>query len=347
MTGVLMLLGLALFLILAGRSLHRIEPVPAAAAVLLTGTALILSGAPAALGSDLIFAALLWALILVADRPGPWTAGRMAWFTFLGTWAFLYRLAAVAVLPALVVYWLVNRKRTKQWVVIPLVVFTVLFIWQYILVGIGRLPVEPARLADDGPSPILQGIHNLVAYRIAVFQSHLYPTPVNSLNDVYHLGSTVLGIGGVALWVVRARRSLAPLLAGSYGAMLLATGIITMRYAWPLYPISAFGLWLGWRWIWLSRSQDPRKADRSVILGAITVSVLAVWSYGSLAGEPPPTVDDPPVQALYQEVRHLGEVNPTIRLGYFKPRSLTWLTGVPAMPLFIASEPITFAELGS
>ena len=343
----LMFAALALFLFLAGRSLWAIEPVVAAAAVLMSGTALLLANAPLGVGSDLPFAALLWGLVLIADRPGPWTVGRTVFFVLVGTWAFLYRLVAVALLPALVIFWVLHRRRSRWWPLVPLLAFAGIFYLQFFVIGIGQfqLPSGGNTLTESLADKWHIIIRNVMAYRVAFHESQLYPTPVWLGNAVYHAITSLVALGGVSLWVWRARSSFAPLLAVSYMALLLWVGFYSGRYAWPLFPVSAFGLFLGLQVILRFRSRTSHNPDRSVYLTAVVLCALAVGFHRTLEGERQPTVADTRVQALLDEVRSLGSENPDVRIGYFKPRSLTWFTGVPAMPLFVASDTATFGEL--
>jgi hypothetical protein len=73
--------------------------------------------------SDLPFCAALWLLFLVVDASGAWSRARVVAVTVLGFALIGTRLAGVAIVPALGIYWLLHRRTLGIRPLVPVLVW--------------------------------------------------------------------------------------------------------------------------------------------------------------------------------------------------------------------------------
>src|SRR5438067_806627 len=261
----------------------------AAAAVAITGVALEGRYATVAVISDLGFCALIWALIYVADREEPWSAWRVVAIALLGMAAMSYRVAGIALVPAVVLWTLVNRKSggwrplaaPLAWVVVGL-----LAIWE----RLGSL--LPKGVLTRGAGRTLQQASNqLGLYRSAASEALLYPFPQAVLNDVYHgIAFAIVVVGGV-LWLKNYRRSFLVVFAALYAVQLLFAPVAAGRYAWPLFPIIVACFMQGGAWC-LARVRPGAPAatrERAIAL-AVLLPVIVAVIVQDLRQAPPPSL---------------------------------------------------------
>ncbi len=302
-----------------------------------TGTAL----------SDPGFAVLLWTTILVVDRDGAWTWRRVALVTALGYGAMLYRVVGIALIPGIALYALLHRRRLGALPVVPLLAWTAPGAIAS-AAGLLRIP-----FVDRLLPPNFDVAHHLSTfarqYRVALFDSELYPFASNGANDVYHLGASVLVFVGLAMLLWRARRTFMVTFTGAYGLLLLVAPVAEPRYAWPLYPVVGTGLALGATIVVrrLAGAWAPRALRLAA--GAPLVGVLLVALLTNARAAPPPSfVRHADAQALFAwliQRSRAGSPDASMRVAFHNPRVLTLETRVPAMGLVARTPPGQMAAL--
>jgi hypothetical protein len=316
------------FLILAARSLTmRGGPWLAAAATAMAAVALESVYATNSILSDLGFAALLWGAIALADTMDQWRVSRTMAVTAIGLAAMSYRLAGLALVPAVFVYWLIARRRTGAGPVIAVATW----------VAVGLVAIVSMDLLSQfgqtvltAPTRILLRLSINVPVAItAVSEALLYPLPGNRANDIYHVVAILFAVIGAVDLVRRDWR--APLLwmALWYGMLLLLAPVAVPRYWWPLYPLIAYLPLAGLRVV-AGRTFVPRTAEHiAASMGAVLVLAAAL----SIVRRPAPRMllNEPDVQALFTALRGEATARP-IRVMFVNPRVLTLETGIAAMP---------------
>lgn len=314
-------------------------PGTGAGAAAMAGAALGLVYATANLGSDLGFCAFLWAVVLAADRPGPWTLGRLAVLALAGSAALLYRLAGVPLIAALVLTAIVRWREPGVRPAAPLVAWTVTLL---VVVFGFRTTGAVGGLLDFRPLELAGFVaRNLAYYRFALAESLLYPFPAGWMNDAWHAGAGLTMLWGLWRWLREAWRTFLAHLAAAYLLFLLILPIHDPRYLWPLFPLFAWGF--------LSGLQDllRRAGVAAARAAALTVAgIAAVLALASDTTVPRPErlMDQPDVQRTVSHLRAAADHAP-VRAVFPKPRSLTWHTGIPAMAQFVATPEETVAEL--
>jgi hypothetical protein len=336
-----------LFLYFAFRYLsERHSPWAAAAAIAMTGVALEGGYATSSILSDLGFCALVWALILIVDREGPWGARRVAAVTVLGLAAMLYRVAGIALIPALMLWGALHRREQGIRPLIPPAIWLLL---ATVIAVIERasivLPAGLRSLSIGRLEHVVYG--NLRLYRIGLFEGLLYPFPVNRLNDLYHLvAPCVIAVGVFALLKQR-WRSFAVVVALVYCCMLLLSPVSDSRYTWPLLPLLGLGLFLGvTRVLQLLRPAIAEVSIHRVAFAAVIAPIVLMASWQlARRPEPPSLLGRADVHDLFSFVQ--DSLRPRgARVLFMNPRVLTLETGVPAMSTFWAPTPErTIAEL--
>ena len=324
------------------------------ATALTVGIALQASVTPAFGLADITFAALIWGVISLIDSSRPWSGSRTALITAAGLAAFLYRTAALPLIPAVFLFAIVRRREQRWRPLVPLLVWSAYFAFSFGALEVGRLPPVPdgimaqpvaseASPQDPGCCPVVVSLGRRAwNYRSASFESHLYPLPWAWGNDLYHAASSALMLVGLILWLASARRHFLPLFALTYAAMLILSSAGSNRYLWPLFPVLAFALFRGVQWAVQFAFPRLRAGQvTALIAGALAMGAL----FRQAAGPAPwPLVSHPSVQELFRAVEN-EDARATVRVGFSKPRTLSWETGVPAMPLFTARPEIVFDEL--
>ena len=85
------------------------------AALALTGLWVETVYATTAIQPDVVFAALVWLMILIVDRPGEWSWGRVALIATLGLAALSFRVAGLPLLPAVALHaWCTDGSREAR-----------------------------------------------------------------------------------------------------------------------------------------------------------------------------------------------------------------------------------------
>ena len=323
-----------LFLLMVYRRLRlTVHPWVAALAAMWTGVVIELAFASISVLSDLGFCALIWLVIATIDQPGTWTKGRMALVAVAGLGAMSYRVAGVALVPALLVYLLLNRDSRAR---AARVVFG---IWAGLLAL--AVVIAPRLLPNRLLPPSVEQMANRVignvrAFLINMFDAQTYPLASNGLNDIYHVVMTLVMLIGAMVILRRGWRGFLPVFAGVYFVMLLVAPVGDTRYYWPLYPVIAVCVvqgvasTVGWLRAPLRREHVPAGA-------LVAVVILAAAAYRGLRGQQPMGFSSyPDAVALSDYVKAAGERGEIRRIAFINPRVLTLRTGVPAMGLITA-----------
>lgn len=338
-----MLAMLVIFLVLAGRYFAaRDGKWMAVSVVLLSGVALEASMATQVPMSDLGFAAISWAIVVLADSERRWSWAKVALITVLGLAAIAYRAAGVVLVPATLLFALLHIRRHGVRAFVPGVA------WVAVL-AMASVALQ-TNIADafGGTRALARIVKTIWGYQHAVFSGVTYPFPWNGLNDVYHLFAVVLiAVGALAwLWQRERRRSLLTLYAFGTMAMLLLVWAAADRYLWPLFPLFVYwmldALRLGLRTI--VRSWSFERRSRIAFVCAAVIGALATAT--ALAVTRPTTfMDHPDVRDIVARVRELGRTERDPRVLFVNPRPLALETGVPSMGFFEATPERTIQEL--
>src|SRR5688572_9559702 len=288
--------------------------------------------------TDLPFAAVLWAVFLIADDERAWTWRKIVLITALGGFAVLLRPIGIAIVPALLAFTIV-RYRDYRWApAIPVA------LWLVGIVGLSLVAdIQRSSVVALNPARILAwleftdwGWRNIAFYRLTLFYSHLYPFPSNTANDVFHLISISVMLVGLLSWIRRSKSSLLVCFACAYGLLLLIIPAHQHRYLWPLCPEVVFGLLAGIRLL-AARFAMARFSLAPSAVSLVVAAVIAITH----AVQVPSRADHrsellaADVASLYETVREMAR-RESVRVTYAKPRSLAWQTGVHAMGPFTA-----------
>ncbi len=341
------------FIFVAGRYFaHRDEAWQGFLAALLVGIALQARFIPSALVPDFMFAVLIWTVIALVDSPLPWSRRRTTLITACGVGAFLYRTAALPLIPALAVFWMMNLRTLRLRPLVPLLVWLAVFGIGYGLLNVGAIPSIPegtelgAIAASEQAPALLDRLGRMATrawmYRGAIFESHLYPFPSKPFNAGYHVVSLALMAVGLALWIGGAWRRFVVLFAVMYCGMLLVIPVKASRYLWPLFPIFAFGLVRGVAWV----ADRLPPAGRGARYTAAAMGLMALLALGRQAASPPPgpLISDPALQSLFRTARQRHALVP-MRAAFVKPRIFAWETRIPTISLMTAPRDMLLAEL--
>lgn len=294
--------------------------------------------------TDVPFAALVWAVVWLADRRRPSSRWHLAALTVLGAYAILVRTAGIALVPAMILFALWRARERPYGLAAPVAVWIGVFVASNAL-----LPTTSSyatELSLDPLSRLQEAGRNVVEYRFALFESHLYPFTAKGANAAYHIVALALTLLGLAAWLrAGGHRSFLACFALAYGGLLLIWHVATARYAYPLYPLLIFGLVRG---IQVAlRAVRPRWSGVRVAAGALAVAVALVISTavaGRLRPRPRDIGSYPEIGELFTFVRTRGAAEGW-RVAFFNPRVLTWHTRVPAMALFNAAPEAVLREL--
>jgi len=330
------------FLGCAGLRIARTDGrLASAAVVMISGVALASMTAADSAISDLGFCALFWAFILIADRPGEWSKGRIATITVLGLAAMAYRTAGAALIPAMALYAFTAENRRRA--IVPLV------IWIAVAAVIAlRLPVATAVLShlELTPRSLLSNMARTLVFalRSSIFEALLYPFPWRAANGAYHVLGMLVMVWGFVRMLRREWRSMSTALFIAYVVMLVLVPVRETRYSWPILPLFAWAFYEGLvalcallpRW-------EAGRAHRAAFAACAAIGLAsAVLIYQRPRRDS--LLDHPEVHALFARVAALPR-SPAPRVVFTNPRVLTWKTGVPAMGTFETSTPNTMAEL--
>ncbi|MEZ4423454.1 MAG: hypothetical protein R3E98_08600 [Gemmatimonadota bacterium] len=329
------------------------EPLLAAAATGMAGLSLLIQDVPQVVGSDLGFCALAWGVILLADRPGAWSTGRILALATLGAGALLYRIAAAPLLPALVWVAMARRREIGLRATLPLLLWTAALLVVLTRFGPGGAPADTmaAGSSGGGGRDLLATLEwvvrrldsKLLRYRFAAFETWLYPFPVPLLNHAWHVAAIPLTALGLAPWLWRRRASFgAAFLLGTL-AMLAVLPVWQSRYLWVLAPFLAWGLVRGLRDL-LGRVGTPAPHTAGA-RAALVVAVLMVGALVQTVREPRPRIDrEEATFAAVRDTLRALPAEPPVRLASNRPRKVAWYTGLPAMPIFDRELDVFVAE---
>jgi hypothetical protein len=280
--------------------------------------------------SDVPFCGLVWATILLVDRPSPWTWKRVIGVTGLAGAAILFRPHGLVLVPALLLWGLLNQRRLGWWPLVPGLVLSVAGI-----VGRSLVPGSAVRPLPSIRNLVGQFIDPTPRYHFALFESHLYPFPGNLPNDVYHVLSVALMLIGLFAFARSNPRRFSLVFTVIFALALASLRAVDLRYAWPLYPLFVFGLVNGVRVVF---ERVMRGGGKRFALAF--ASLLAVVTVGRALAHPPEPrkLDDPAVVTLFQYLQTQTAEAP-IRVAFIRPRVLAWKTGIHAMPLSPVKDP--------
>ena len=327
----LMIASVITFAYLAYRRLAMVvAPWQAAFAVAMTALALETRSATMVPLSDPGFCALLWGLVLAVDTTATWTWRRITLVTALGFAAMAYRVPGVVVIPALTLYAIIRWREHRWRAFVPVAIWGAAGV-AVLLVGAVDLPFG-ANLIPHGGELANRIISKLPVYRAAVFDLELYAFPRAKLNNAYHAVASLALVAGTAALMWRYRRTMLTATVLAYVALLVTSPVSDGRYLWPMYPVLAAGLVLGFtaasrtlsRYVpWYPRSAAPV----AVALAIVMLSVLPK----EMTLRPTPSFDRlPDAKSLYAWMRAEHAHRP-MRAMFVNPRVLTMETDVPSM----------------
>jgi hypothetical protein len=288
--------------------------------------------------SDVPFAAAIWAVVLAADTDSHLSGRRMAAMAVAGTIAFSFRMAAMALIPALAIFALLRPRR--EWKGLALVGLA--WVAATVLV-LGTLSAGAAlgteSLRDGGQ--ILRDVWlNLHSVKDGVMGMFTYPFGANLADDAWHV--IALGLAAVGGWdLVRQRpRRFAYVLAAVYLAMLLVIPARAGRYWWPLAPLQILAMVHGFRLL----AARWRRAPVHAVGAVAATALLAMAGLRSVWEPAPPLFSRPEIVELARWIEGMPRAD-SVRVSFYSPRLLTWETRVPAMGGFTAPPDETVAEL--
>lgn len=291
------------------------------------------------INTDLPFAALLWIVIYLYDRPGTWGYRRIAAIAALGGAAMLFRIVGVVIFPAALAYGIFRFREHRYKGLAPVAIWSAagligLLVIPTALDALGGLALDAVSATFTNPLGIFR--EKLLRYRTGVFASHLYPLPGDTANDVYHgLSLLVMALGLIA-WLLRARRSFLLWFAVVYIAMLLIVPMSGVRYLWPLFPLSAYGLLNGVRVLCraVRGSWVAERAEATTVGVALVLALLSV-TIGPKEPRRESLAEQPDVRELIGWLTEERSTLEEMRVVFVKPRVLAWETRIPSMGMFV------------
>ena len=347
--GVMMLFGIT-FLLLAGTYFARHEDhLLGLGVVLLSGLSAMMLQQASWVLTDLPFAALIWAVISLADQKSDWTWRRTLLITLLGGFAILVRPMGIALIPALLLLTLVKYRQQGLKPAGPVMIW-----FGALLVAALFVNLQQVSVVALNPGRVLRwlnethwGLEHIKFYRLTVFHSHLYPFPVDRANDAFHALSVALMGIGLFVWARRSWRTMLFMFAVVYAAMLMVIPAHQHRYAWPLFPLLVFGLLEGIR---TALAQlKPLQAQTRFTPTRIALAAAALIAAGQSmrvpgTGEHRSPNEPASIRRVYAKLLEMKQYE-SMRVTFVKPRSLAWETGVPAMGPFTAPVDRSIKEL--
>ncbi len=292
--------------------------------------------------SDLPFCALLWGVVLLADRPGPeplsWR--RTVAIGVVTVLAIGTRIAGVALVPAIFLTALTRPKDRRPLLALS-ATFALAGLVAVLIVGWEQIPF--AQQLFRAPGILLARMASFdQKYRLSFFEATLYPFPWDLANDAYHAATFLLAPLGVIDFFRRTGRSLLGMLVVSYFLMVLLSPVGVQRYLWPVWPLLFYWVLTGGRLILSGiRPLRPHASRVAVLLGAvITVAALARSSNDPAQ---PTLLGQRDAQELFSWIRTARDSS-EVRSVFFAPRVLTMETGAPAMGYYIGPDSVRLAE---
>lgn len=291
--------------------------------------------------SDPLFLLITWLTLSAADADRVWTWPRIALIVSLAVLAAGTRVSGVALLPAIVLASLFRSPAERRRILIVAVAGGIALTAALLVAG-DYIPFWRQLLRP--PEVLLHRVQRQVfSYRFAFFESLLYPSSVNLVNDVYHISAAGVALMGAGRMIRGYAKTAVGAFAVCYVALLLISPVMDTRYTWPLWPLILCASALGLLRV-LSFLRLPRRA-LSPIVGLLALAIAAFSALGA-AGRARPTslLDHPAAVELFAWVEAAPSKG-SMRVLFFNPRVFTLQTGVPAMGPFIADEIRTQREL--
>jgi hypothetical protein len=369
--GVVLVFAVAFVALIARYFALRTSPEMGLLVGLVAGLSPGLLGAATKVGADLPFCALVWAVIVLADlgdeRGHTWSPRHTAAIALLGSAAILYRTVGVALIPAAALYGLLHLRRRGLAALTVVAVWTVVFLGENALLPIVSSYRNEMTLTPTAIAGVI--LKNFSYYRYPVMEGLFYPFATERANTLYH-GVVMIPLAvGLVAWLRTSYRDFLAVFSVAYVVVLLPFHAVAARYAWPLYPVLAFGVLNGagviGRWVAdaLRRRRAPaagpakagwRRAParvgplpRPAVLGrrlAALALVAAAAAWNVRAGRAVGLTERADVRALFDYVRHALPARAS-RVAFVNPRVLTWETRVPAMSLVDAPGDTVAVEL--
>jgi hypothetical protein len=309
---------------------------------LLCGLSPALVHASSQLLTDVPFAALLWSIIYVIDRPGQFDAKRIAFVTIAGVWLLMIRSAGLLLIPALLLFTVLRYREHRLRPLIPMMFWSLGLVVLAAVVNLGDTSV--VRLHPERVIVWLKNFHvmNLLGYFEGIFEGQLYPFTLDRANDYFHVLSSGLMLVGLIAWLPKSLKRFGTMWAVIYGFTLLLIPAHQTRYLWPLYPFFIFGVLNGVRQLVQVGARRPDLAPVAALAFAV---LLVPGSAAAVVRRPIPVElgSLPAVQEVYAYLQHINE-REEVRVSFPKPRSLTWATGIPAMGPIYGPTPCLLAE---
>ncbi len=296
------------------------------------------------LGTDIPFCALVWLTILLMDRPERPGRGSAVLLMLAGAAAIAFRSAGIALIPAALLYLLLNRRRGARIVLGCVALWTAVFVASAVLLPTAssyadQIPRSPGKIVSYFLGGVLDYRH---AFSDAVLGAWLPDVAAKAWRG----GALVLAVIGLSAWLRSEWRSFLACFAFFYAGVVLAFPAHMTRYIWPLYPLLLYGVLRGLASV-LALGFRGRNTPRWIhAVPAATVLVL-VAGQAWLALRAPRVSDlgeEPGVQALLDHLR-AGTDADGRRVVFFKPRVLVWETRLPAMGLVVAPPDAWIEEL--
>ena len=318
----------------------------ATATIVLAGLWLETGYVTNAVQPDVGFAAFVWLIFAITDRPGAWRSREIVAVTVVGLAALGFRTAALPLVPALALYALMKRREIGWGPMIPVAVWCAC--------GLAAAVAVPdaltfARVIAGNPDRVLANIEQaLRVYPFAAIELFLYPFPGDRANDIYHVVCAAFAAIGAVRWIRAEYRSFPAVFIVCYGGLLAVFRWQDSRYLMPLAPLVVYVMWLGvvttTRWIASrsNRSLESQKVARATVVAAGAIASIALVVL-SRQPSPVPLLEAPGVRSIFSLLRNEHARSP-VRAVFVNPRVLTWETGVPAMGFFRASPDSTLAE---
>jgi hypothetical protein len=323
--------------------------------------------------SDMPFCALCWVAFVIADRESRWSWARTAGLIAVGTAAILTRSAGVVLVPAMLLYWILNVRTQRFRPLIVAAVWGVAFWYtarDFPTVGsyvtffsdadtarVAAISGGNATGASATPSIVAQlwslamtSASRVLEYRFIVLEGFFYPFPWKLANQAYHIVVLAVMAIGLGSWLRRSYRSFLASFALGYLGLLAVYPFPVIRYLWPLVPLVVFGALRGAQLV-IERMVTVLDASPRVRVAserAVPLIALA-WTVGLFVR----ALDAPrlPAAREYAEVRDLydharrGHQLGQQRWLVFNPRVLTLYTGMPAMALLREDPALALNEI--
>jgi len=300
---------------------------------------------------------MIWVIATLLDEQETWSWGRTGVVLALALSAIAFRLAALPLVPALIVFGLLRLRGSGTRLLLAGAGAALGFWWVYSFQGFGSIPPRPEylleiirelpRAAPDGAVP-LEGFElfraRVPALVRSVFDLQVYPVTGKLGNQVYHVLASLVMALGLLRWLGRGWRSFALLFMGAYVAMLVLLNFSVPRYMWPFAPGVSFAIWEGGRTL-----QGWAPTRMRGVLPASAVLLVLVSVFTILRSPPPsPLQQVPEVQRVFDIVERERESTPDMRVAFFKARAMVWATDVPTAALFgHAHDEVVLAEVDS